>query len=58
MVVSPRYLNEGSSDKNFVNAVEIEKRTKIYCFGGVQEVGFFHEYRAGVDWVKILAIMN
>lgn len=53
MVVSPRYLDGGSSDKKFANAVDIEKQTKVFCFGGVQEVGFFHEYRAGVDWVFV-----
>lgn len=52
MVVSPRYLTGKSSDK-FANAVELEERVKIYCFGGVQEVGFFHEYRDGVDWVFV-----
>lgn len=52
MVVSPRYMDGGSSDKKFANADDIEKRAKVYCFGGVQDVGFFHEYRAGVDWVK------
>ncbi|KAL6508308.1 Pentafunctional AROM polypeptide [Orobanche hederae] len=53
MVVSPRYLNGNSSDKKFANGVEMEQRSKIYCFGGVQEVGYFHEYRAGVDWVFV-----
>ncbi|KAH6804110.1 Glycogen/starch synthase [Perilla frutescens var. frutescens] len=51
MVVSPKYLDP--SDKKFANAVDIERRAKVYCFGGVQEVGFFHEYRAGVDWVFV-----
>ncbi|KAG6410050.1 hypothetical protein SASPL_128097 [Salvia splendens] len=53
MVVSPRYLVGGLSDKKFANAVDMERPTKIHCFGGVQEVGFFHEYRAGVDWVFV-----
>lgn len=52
MVVSPRYLDGGPSDKKFANAVEVDQRSKIYCFGGVHEVTFFHEYRAGVDWVR------
>ncbi|XP_008783179.2 soluble starch synthase 1, chloroplastic/amyloplastic isoform X2 [Phoenix dactylifera] len=52
MVVSPRYLN-GDSDKNFANAVDVGRRIKIPCFGGEQEVTFFHEYRAGVDWVFV-----
>ncbi|GFQ06480.1 soluble starch synthase 1 chloroplastic/amyloplastic [Phtheirospermum japonicum] len=53
MVVSPRYLNGNQSDKKFANAVDTKRRSKINCFGGVQEVGFFHEYRAGVDWVFV-----
>ncbi|KAL3846178.1 hypothetical protein ACJIZ3_003581 [Penstemon smallii] len=53
MVVSPRYLAGSPNDKKFANAVEMEARAKIYCFGGVQEVVFFHEYRAGVDWVFV-----
>ena len=52
MVVSPRYLDGGPSDKRFANAVEVGCPTKIYCFGGVQEVSFYHEYRGGVDWVR------
>lgn len=52
MVVSPRYLDGGLSNKKFANAVDVERPTKVHCFGGLQEVGFFHEYRAGVDWVK------
>ncbi|CAA0824690.1 Starch synthase 1- chloroplastic/amyloplastic [Striga hermonthica] len=53
MVVSPRYLSGNSLDKRFSNAVDTERRSKIYCFGGMQEVGFYHEYRAGVDWVFV-----
>ncbi|KAI9073258.1 hypothetical protein K1719_044780 [Acacia pycnantha] len=33
--------------------VELDIRSKIHCFGGVHEVGFFHEYRKGVDWVFV-----
>lgn len=55
MVVSPRYVN-GGSDK-CTNAVELEQRAKINCFGGIHEVGFFHEYRAGVDWVCSLSYL-
>ncbi|KAL3524415.1 hypothetical protein ACH5RR_017249 [Cinchona calisaya] len=53
MVVSPRYLNGGPSDKRFANAVDLHCPTKVYCFGGVQEVSFFHEYSDGVDWVFV-----
>ncbi|ONK80542.1 uncharacterized protein A4U43_C01F18980 [Asparagus officinalis] len=52
MVVSPRYLN-GVSNKNYDNAVDLGRRININCFGGLQEVAFFHEYRAGVDWVFV-----
>ncbi|KAJ4726671.1 Starch synthase, chloroplastic/amyloplastic [Melia azedarach] len=53
MVVSPRYLNGTAADKNFSNAKNLGSRIKIYCFGGEQEVAFFHEYREGVDWVFV-----
>ncbi|XP_047322110.1 soluble starch synthase 1, chloroplastic/amyloplastic [Impatiens glandulifera] len=53
MVVSPRYLHDGPSDKKFSAAVDLNIRTNVFCFGGVQEVGYFHEYRAGVDWVFV-----
>nr|AAN37578.1 soluble starch synthase I [Colocasia esculenta] len=52
MVVSPRYL-DGVSDEKFANAVDTGRRIKISCFGGQQEVAFFQEYRAGVDWVFV-----
>lgn len=51
MVVSPRYVTGSAADKNFASAVDLDSRIKVYCFGGVQEVDFFHEYRNGVDWV-------
>lgn len=54
MVVSPRYLHGGPSDKNFAGASLVGSPTKIICFGGEQEVGFLHEFRAGVDWVREL----
>ncbi|CAK9146552.1 unnamed protein product [Ilex paraguariensis] len=53
MVVSPRYLDGGLSDEKFAGAVDSKCQIKVYCFGGVQEVGFFHEYKAGVDWVFV-----
>ncbi|XVF53388.1 hypothetical protein PTKIN_Ptkin05aG0095400 [Pterospermum kingtungense] len=51
MVVSPRYLNGTSADKNFAGAFDVDRRIKIHCFGGEQEIAFFHEYKEGVDWV-------
>lgn len=53
MVVSPRYLNGSLSDERFKNAVDLDLKIKVYWAGGEQEVSFFHEYRAGVDWVRI-----
>lgn len=51
MVISPKYLNGSASDKNFDGAVDTECKVKVSCFGGTQEVQFYHEYKAGVDWV-------
>ncbi|GLT63661.1 hypothetical protein SLA2020_362070 [Shorea laevis] len=53
MVISPRYLNGTDSDKSFASALDLNQQIKIFCFGGAQEVAFFHEYRDGVDWVFI-----
>ncbi|GAB4858494.1 Pentafunctional AROM polypeptide [Ancistrocladus abbreviatus] len=53
MVVSPRYLHGTSADKVYEGAFDANCRSKIHCFGGEQEVAFFHEYRAGVDWVFV-----
>ncbi|KAJ6760337.1 STARCH SYNTHASE 1 CHLOROPLASTIC/AMYLOPLASTIC [Salix purpurea] len=53
MVVSPRYLHGGQADKNYAGASELDCHIKVYCFGGEQEVAFFHEYREGVDWVFV-----
>ncbi|GAB2265064.1 Pentafunctional AROM polypeptide [Dionaea muscipula] len=53
MVVSPRYLRGTPEDKIYAGALDADCRIKIQCFGGEQEVSFFHEYRAGVDWVFV-----
>ncbi|XP_022738776.1 starch synthase 1, chloroplastic/amyloplastic-like isoform X2 [Durio zibethinus] len=53
MVVSPRYLNGTPADKNFAAAIDLDRRIKLHCFGGEQEIAFFHEYREGVDWVFV-----
>ncbi|CAN4085707.1 unnamed protein product [Withania somnifera] len=53
MVVSPRYLNGGPSDKKYANSVDLDVRATIHCFRGAQEVAFYHEYREGVDWVFV-----
>ncbi|KAM0939555.1 putative starch synthase [Dioscorea sansibarensis] len=52
MVVSPRYLN-GIRDANYSCASDLEKHINLPCFRGEQEVAYFHEYRAGVDWVFV-----
>ncbi|KAG9448233.1 hypothetical protein H6P81_014361 [Aristolochia fimbriata] len=52
MVVSPKYLN-GVTDHLFEGLSDLGCRIKVSCFGGEQEVAFFHEYRAGVDWVFV-----
>ncbi|KAK9122032.1 hypothetical protein Syun_019649 [Stephania yunnanensis] len=52
MVVSPRYLTGNPSEK-IRNAVDTQCSAKVSCFGGTQEVTFYHEYRAGVDWVFV-----
>ncbi|XP_024995242.1 soluble starch synthase 1, chloroplastic/amyloplastic isoform X1 [Cynara cardunculus var. scolymus] len=53
MVVSPRYLHGDPSDDKFAGATNLNCVTKVHCFGGIQQVDFFHEYRAGVDWVFV-----
>ncbi|EPS58867.1 hypothetical protein M569_15944, partial [Genlisea aurea] len=53
MVVSPRYLNGDSSKQAYANAVEMEEQSRIYCFGGEHEIRYYHEFRAGVDWVFV-----
>ncbi|XP_052173363.1 soluble starch synthase 1, chloroplastic/amyloplastic [Diospyros lotus] len=53
MVVSPRYLHGGPSDKKFAGVSDVGCQIQVYCFGGAQEVSFFHEYRSGVDWVFV-----
>ncbi|KAK9672430.1 hypothetical protein RND81_12G100100 [Saponaria officinalis] len=53
MVVSPRYIHGTAADKIYAGAFDMNCRIKVNCFGGEQEVAFFHEYRAGVDWVFV-----
>ncbi|XP_074319860.1 starch synthase 1, chloroplastic/amyloplastic isoform X2 [Silene latifolia] len=53
MVVSPRYIHGKAADKVYAGAFDVNCRIKVNCFGGEQEVAFFHEYRAGVDWVFV-----
>ncbi|CAE6118156.1 unnamed protein product [Arabidopsis arenosa] len=53
MVVSPRYLNGTAADNNYARAKDLGIRITVNCFGGSQEVSFYHEYRDGVDWVFV-----
>ncbi|KAK7410721.1 hypothetical protein VNO78_01735 [Psophocarpus tetragonolobus] len=53
MVVTPRYIHGTSEDLKFAGAVDLDHCTKIFCFGAAQEIGFYHEYREGVDWVFV-----
>ncbi|GAB2221894.1 hypothetical protein Drorol1_Dr00013088 [Drosera rotundifolia] len=53
MVVCPRYMHSTPQDKVYAGAFDADCRIKIHCFGGEQEVAFFHEYRAGVDWIFV-----
>lgn len=52
MVISPRYQHGTAADKKFSGAVDLDRNINVFCFGAAQEVGFYHEYREGVDWVK------
>lgn len=56
MVISPRYMN-GVTDDQYAGAFDCQCRIKVDCFGGQQEVAFFHEYRDGVDWVSQVSIL-
>ncbi|CAO2838614.1 unnamed protein product [Amaranthus hypochondriacus] len=53
MVVSPRYIHGTAADKVYAGAFDANCRIKVNCFGGPQEVAFFHEYKNGVDWVFV-----
>ncbi|KAG4389638.1 hypothetical protein GLYMA_06G129400v4 [Glycine max] len=53
MVVTPRYIHGTPEDLKFAGAVDLDQSTKVFCFGGAQEIGFYHEYREGVDWVFV-----
>lgn len=53
MVIAPRYMHGTAADKRYAAAFDADCRIKVNCFGGLQEVAFFHEYRDGVDWVFV-----
>mgnify|MGYP002775682867 CR=1 FL=1 len=56
MVISPRYMN-GADDHKFSGAFDAQCRIALSCFDGEHEVAFFHEFRAGVDWVFLTIIL-
>ncbi|KAL8143507.1 hypothetical protein V2J09_016539 [Rumex salicifolius] len=53
MVVSPRYMHATDADNKYSDAFDADCHIKVQCFGGAQEVAFFHEYKDGVDWVFV-----
>lgn len=53
MVVSPRYLNGTAADEKYALAFDLDRRIKVNCFGAAQDVAFFHQFRDGVDWVRV-----
>ncbi|XP_021729114.1 starch synthase 1, chloroplastic/amyloplastic-like [Chenopodium quinoa] len=53
MVIAPRYIHGTAADKVYAGAFDADCRIKVNCFGGEQEVAFFHQYRDGVDWVFV-----
>lgn len=55
MVVSPRYL-DGVNNDRYKGAVDCDKRIDCFCFGGAQQVAFFHEFKNGVDFVRLFPL--
>ena len=53
MVIAPRYLNGTKSDKLYEGAFDTCVKSKLGCFQGLQEVGYFHQIKNGVDYVFV-----
>ena len=53
MVIAPRYLNGTKSDKLYEGAFDTCVKSKLGCFEGLQEVGYFHQIKNGVDYVFV-----
>ena len=53
MVVAPRYLNFGPQDRLYDGAFDTQCRIRVGCFGGNHEVGYFHQFKDGVDYVFV-----
>jgi starch synthase len=53
MVIAPRYLNGTKTDKLYEGAFDTCVKSKLGCFQGLQEVGYFHQIKNGVDYVFV-----
>ena len=53
MVIAPRYQNGSKSDVLYDGAFDTCVKSKVGCFGGEQEVGFFHQIKNDVDYVFV-----
>ena len=53
MVIAPRYQNGSKSDALYEGALDTCVKAKVGCFGGEQEVGFFHQIKNEVDYVFV-----
>ena len=53
MVIAPRYQNGTKADALYDGALDTCTKAKVGCFGGLQEVGFFHQIKNGVDYVFV-----
>ena len=53
MVVAPRYLNFSAADRLYDGAFDTQCRIRVNCYGGSHEVGFFHQFKDGVDYVFV-----
>ena len=53
MVIAPRYQNGSKSDVLYDGAFDTCVKSKVGCFGGEQEVGFFHQMKNDVDYVFV-----
>lgn len=53
MVIAPKYQNGSKSDVLYEGAFDTCVKAKLGCFGGEQEVGYFHQMKNGVDYVFV-----
>ena len=53
MVIAPRYINGSANDALYQGAFDTLTKAKLGCFGGLHEVGFFHQIKDGVDFVFV-----